>query len=275
MAFVGAVGIEFAAEIKHNHPQLRTTLIHSRAKVLSSEPLPDSVKDRAKLILEEEGVEVILENRATIYPATNGKSLVKLADGTKILADAVLDTTKKGDSSARGILPAEFLDKNGELRTTRSLAFPAETPNVERHFAAGDVVAFDGIKRAGGAMVMGQIAANNLWVELLKEEREESGQMEEDKEIPQLAVIPDYPVVIGLAVGKQCLTYDGTAERWGEQLMKDYFQDDLGWQGSLKYLGLTDKVERTGEKEVNVAVAEVISDIDKSVVAEGVPVAAA
>jgi NADH dehydrogenase FAD-containing subunit len=250
----GAVGIEFAAEIKHNHPSLNVSLIHSRSEVLSSEPLPAEVKERVKLLLEEEGVDVILENRATVTTLNDRKFKVLLANGTEIVADAVLDTTKKG-SATTGCLPADCLNEQGEVKATPQLSFPTSIPNSHRHFAAGDVVSWSGIKRAGGAMVMGQVAATNLFAALLNEEDVEA-KFEPGR-------LPEFPVVIGLAVGKQCLTYNGTEVQYGEQLMKDYFQDDLGWNASLQYLGLTDVQEnKVGKDKTETVVTEVGTDLD-------------
>jgi apoptosis-inducing factor 2 len=218
----GAVGIEFAAEIKHNHPSLKVTLIHSRSEVLSSEPLPSEAKQRAKTLLEEEGVEVILGNRASVSKVSNGQFKVLLVNGTEIQADFVLDTTKKG-SATTNCLPSDCLDEQGEVKVTPQLTFPTAVPNSHRHFAAGDVVSWSGIKRAGGAMVMVQVAATNIFATLLNEEDTEAKF--------KLGALGEYPVVMGLAVGKQCMTYNGTDIMYGEQLMKDYFQDDLGWSG--------------------------------------------
>lgn len=52
-----------AAELKILVPEQKVTLIHSRKRLLSSEPLPDDFAERVETILIEAGVEVILEQR--------------------------------------------------------------------------------------------------------------------------------------------------------------------------------------------------------------------
>ncbi|KAF2197950.1 FAD/NAD(P)-binding domain-containing protein [Delitschia confertaspora ATCC 74209] len=255
----GAVGIEFAGEVKNNHPSLSVTLVHSRTEVLSSEPLPTEFKQRAKLVLKEEGVELILNNRASVEDLPEGKYKVTLADGTEIIADAVLDTTKKGYPTTN-CLPPSCLDDEREVKVTPHLTFQSTIKNFERHFAAGDVVAWSGIKRAGGAMVMGQVAATNLYAEILKQEDPSAGIKQGE--------LPEYPVVMGLAIGKQCVTYDNNGIKWGEDVMKLYFQDDLGWKASLKYLGLTDIEEKQEvKKPAQVVVAEIVRKIEVDPVA--------
>jgi NADH dehydrogenase FAD-containing subunit len=249
---LGAVGIEFAGEIKNHYPGISVTLVHSRPEVLSSEPLPAEVKEKARSILEEEGVKLVLGNRASVTELSNGKYEVRLANGNILTADAVLNTTTKG-SATTGFLPGECLNDEKEIRITSNLQFRSGIPNSEYHFGVGDVVEWSGIKRAGGAMVMGQIAACNIYASILNSEDSNSNL--------KLADLPVYENVIGLAVGKQCLTYDKTnGVKWGVQLMKDYFQDDLGWAANLRYLRLTDVEEEVVKDDVKVEVHSVAAE---------------
>lgn len=164
-----------------------------------------------------------------------------LANGSTITADVVLDATKKG-SATTGFLPAEILDEEQQIKVTPNLTFKPEIANASSHFGIGDVIAWSGIKRAGGAMVMGQLAAANVYASILNSEDESNNFT--------LTELPFYNNVIGLAVGKQCLTYDKTnGMKWGVQLMKDYFQDDLGWAANLKYLQLTEARENHAPKK--------------------------
>jgi NADH dehydrogenase FAD-containing subunit len=233
------VGVEFAGEIRNYYPHISVTLIHSRSEVLSSEPLPSEVKAKAKMLLEDEGVDLILGQRATINELPNGKFEVTLANGQTITADLALDTTKKG-SATTSFLPAEALNEEQEIKVTPNLTFQTTIPNAASHFGVGDVIAWSGIKRAGGAMVMGQLAAANIYASILNAENLTSTPI-------ALAELPHYPNVIGLAVGKQCLTYDKqNGMKWGVELMSSYFQDDLGWKANLRYLKLTDSGEEEG-----------------------------
>lgn len=239
----GAVGVEFASEIKTCYPEIGVTLVHSRAEVLSSEPLPTEVKERVRLLLIEEGVELVLGNRASITESPNGKYEVKLANGDVMTADFVIDSTKKGTPTT-DILPAACLNDDKEVIVTQSLAFNSNIPNASQHFAVGDVIAWTGIKRAGSATVMGQAAAQNIWASILNSE------LADGAEKHALTELPSWAAVIGIAVGKQCLTYDPTnGVKYGVEVMKAYFGEDLGWAANLKYLGLTDVVEGEGEGE--------------------------
>ncbi|KAF2728697.1 FAD/NAD(P)-binding domain-containing protein [Polyplosphaeria fusca] len=252
----GAVGVEFAGEIVHNYPSITVTLVHSRTQVLSSEPLPDEVKEKVKDLLEEEGVGLRLGSRATVKELEDGTQSVTLANGDVLIADVVLDATKKG-SATTGFLPSEYLNKEEEIEVTPHLSFSSGIPNADVHYGVGDVIAWSGIKRAGSAMVMGQHVAANIYTSILNSDDSSNNFT--------LAELPRWPAVIGIAVGKQCLTYDTTnGMKFGVKVMEGYFQDDLGWAANLKYLGLTDMEEREHSvqgamemKEVGVAPEEV------------------
>jgi NADH dehydrogenase FAD-containing subunit len=240
----GAVGVEFAGEIKTHYPGIKVTLIHSRDQVLSSEPLPSEVKDQVNTMLAEEGVDVILGNRASITTLSSGEFSIELANKTTLTADFVIDSTQKG-SPTTAILPPSCLNDDGEIVVNQNLAFKNDIPNRTAHFAVGDVIAWSGIKRAGSAMVMGQAAAQNIYASILNAEATDSSPL-------SLTELPDWPAVIGIAVGKQCLTYDSkNGMKCGVDVMQGYFQDDLGWKGNLKYLQLTDVVEGAKELEKN------------------------
>jgi NADH dehydrogenase FAD-containing subunit len=245
----GAVGIEFAGEIKNYYPSISVTLIHSRSEVLSSEPLPSEVKAQVKALLQEEGVDLILENRASVADLPDGRYEVTLANGTMLVADLVLDATKKGYPTTNS-LPPQCLDAESEIMVNAQLAFKSDIPNAESHFGVGDVIAWTGIKRAGGAMVMGQVAAQNIYASILNSE--DAAHDIKKSELPQ------WESVIGIAVGKQCLTYDKkSGMKFGVEVMKGYFQDDLGWKANLKYLELTDVEERKepvkGHEQIRIA----------------------
>lgn len=234
----GAVGVEFAAEIKTHYPQIAVTLVHSRSEVLSSEPLPSDVKERAKILLEEEGVTLRMGNRATITELPNGQYTVTLANNETLTADFVIDSTQKGSPTTH-VLPSACLNEDKEVMVHQSLMFKDTIANASSHFGVGDVIAWSGIKRAGSATVMGQAAAQNIYSAILNSELPPSSEQYTTSELPA------WDAVIGLAVGKQCLTYDPkNGIKYGVEVMKGYFGEDLGWAANLKYLGLTDVVER-------------------------------
>jgi hypothetical protein len=130
-----------------------------------------------------------------------------------------------------------------------SLMFKDTIPNHKSHFGVGDVIQWTGIKRAGSATVMGQAAATNIYSSILNSELPETAP-ESDRH--GQTELPSWDAVIGIAVGKQCLTYDPkNGIKYGVEVMQNYFGNDLGWSASLKYMGLTDTVD-----PVEVAVEE-------------------
>jgi len=244
----GAVGVEFSGEIKNYYPGIGVTLIHSRDQVLSSEPLPSDVKNKVKDILVEEGVEVILGNRAKTREQSNGGLEIELADGRILTADFVIDSTVKGSPTTH-VLPSSCLNTDKEIIVKDSLVFDDNVPNASSHYGVGDVIEWSGIKRAGSAMVMGQIAAHNIYASILNAEAPGIPLEEQFKAIDLIR----WPPVIGIAIGKQCLTWGADLGlKYGVEVMEGYFQDDLGWASNLKYMQLTDVVEKNTEEQCEI-----------------------
>jgi NADH dehydrogenase FAD-containing subunit len=116
----GAVGIEMAAELKLVKPDINVSLIHSREKLLSSEPLPDECKDRALELLKDAGVEVLMSHRlasTTKVETTDGSTKYELefTNGHKIAASEVIMAVSKSKSTAT-YLPSTALDEEGYVK---------------------------------------------------------------------------------------------------------------------------------------------------------------
>lgn len=116
----GAVGIEMAAEAKLCHPDIKVTLVHSRDKLLSSEPLPDETKDLALEALRDAGVEVLLSERVTATNASvgpNGRALqtLTLQDGSHLVASQVIEAISRSIPST-SYLPKSALDSEGLVK---------------------------------------------------------------------------------------------------------------------------------------------------------------
>ncbi|EOD50006.1 putative pyridine nucleotide-disulfide protein [Neofusicoccum parvum UCRNP2] len=225
----GAVGIEMAAELKLVYPAQKVTLVHSRDKLLSSEPLPDDFKDRALAVLHEAGVETVLGRRVTATAETPSGFDLTLSDGSHLATGQVINAISKSVPTS-SYLPPAILDPDGYVKVHASLRFQDLVPNAEFHYAAGDIVKWSGIKRCGAAMHMGQYTAQNIHQQLLKEVYGNEPSFKELGEIPPM---------IGLAVGKKAVVYDpdeGTDD--GEHLLKSYFGQDLGHQICWNYMQL-------------------------------------
>lgn len=225
----GAVGIEMAAELKLVHPHLKVTLVHSRDKLLSSEALPDEVKDKSLELLREAGVDVLLFRRLersedTIDAQGHGCVRIHFSTGDTVLADHVVMAMSKPVPTALGMLPASVLDDEGYVYITANLAVSSDPTGS--HFAVGDVVRWSGIKRCGGAMHMGYLAANNIYQRMQQRLRPE-------KEVNDLK-LDEIPPMIGLAVGRNAVAYWPEAGMtFGEDVMKAFFGADLGFMSEF------------------------------------------
>lgn len=112
----GAVGVEFAAEIKTNHPQ-RVSLIHSRNALLSNEPLPDEFKERTLKVLQEEGVDVILGERPTVH-VDNDIFKIDFGEGKETGAAAFVINATTSSAPSTQFLSSDLLDKDGYVKVT-------------------------------------------------------------------------------------------------------------------------------------------------------------
>jgi NADH dehydrogenase FAD-containing subunit len=114
--------------------------------------------------------------------------------------------------------------------TSCSLNFPASVPNASHHFAVGDVVAWSGIKRCGGAMAMGHSAAVNIHQQML---RSHFGTE------PRPNELEEYPPMIALAVGKTAVVYNPqSGTRAGEEWMARFFGENLGLESKFESAGV-------------------------------------
>jgi NADH dehydrogenase FAD-containing subunit len=251
----GAVGVEMAAELKMVQPNTKVTLIHSRDKLLSAEPLPDEFKSAIEPLVHEAGVDnLLLNTRVTsIDPlpcsSSDNAKLLTLSNGTTQTASHVISAISHPTPTTT-YLPSSALDAEGYVRIAPSLHFPSDladtTPaNARRHFAVGDIAAWSGIKRCGAAMHMGHYAAYNIHQQILygdvvaSSSSSDCGSGSGKEGKAKFMSLEQFPNVIGLAVGKKAITYgpaDGVKQ--GEDVEKLMFGGDLGWSICWNYLGL-------------------------------------
>jgi pyruvate/2-oxoglutarate dehydrogenase complex dihydrolipoamide dehydrogenase (E3) component len=109
-----------AAELKMLEPQQKVTLIHSRDRLLSSEPLPDDFAERACSILREGGVEVILGQRVmdtTAVDADGDQRMwrLTLGDGRQITTGHVLSAISRCIPTST-YLPPQTLNEEGYVK---------------------------------------------------------------------------------------------------------------------------------------------------------------
>lgn len=91
--------------------------------------------------------------------------------------------------------------------------------NARRHFACGDICRWSGIKRAGPAMVMGRVAATNVFHQIMHSEHNEPVEIVADPDSADHSdpaalkkwfsptVYPQFPPTMALSVGKQAIIY--------------------------------------------------------------------
>jgi NADPH-dependent 2,4-dienoyl-CoA reductase/sulfur reductase-like enzyme len=116
----GAVGVEMAAELKYVQPNQKVTLIHSRDRLLSSEPLPAECSDLTIEALKAMDVALILGQRVLgTTEVTNevGKKVhrVTLQNGSELLAGRVIYAISRSIATS-SYLPAAALDSAGEVK---------------------------------------------------------------------------------------------------------------------------------------------------------------
>lgn len=219
-----------AAELKEVQPHVKVTLAHSRDKLLSAEPLPDNVKDCALDLTEETGVEVLLNHRLkSSTPIVNEDGTetheVEFENGHKMIASLVIMAISRSIPST-DYLPAESLSEEGYVDILPSLQLASDKiPNAKTHFAVGDLIHWSGIKRCGGAMHEGKYAGWNIHQMMLRDLQGKEPTFNELNPIPPM---------IGLAVGKNALSYGGEGMKHGKQVMEWFFEEDLGFRSKSR-----------------------------------------
>ncbi|GLA77808.1 hypothetical protein AtubIFM55763_009999 [Aspergillus tubingensis] len=206
----GAVEIEFAGKLKSQYSMTRVTLIHARDHLLSKEPVPVEFKSRVLQLLREQGVNVILQERPIVEDLSDGTSYVKFDNGDRIHAAVVI------------MAVASISPSSGQQVTSGPSLFG-------RIYAAGDLVHITGIKLGGNAMVMGSVAAANIYSSLLSN--------------PRRRTCPPFSAHMAISIGQSMALWRGGANSelyHGEALAESFFGHDLGWQRILNSLALED-----------------------------------
>ncbi|KAK2612822.1 hypothetical protein QQS21_001102 [Conoideocrella luteorostrata] len=229
----GAVGIEMAAELKMVMPGIKVTLAHSQEKLLSSESLSDECKDKAMELLQQGGVEVLMNHRLATtkqVETSDGSSKyeIEFTNGHKLLASEFIMAVSKSQSTAT-YLPSSALDEEGYVHIRANATFSPGTPNADFHLCAGDLTKWSGIKRCGWALHCGHFAAHNIHQLVLQKY---TGQE------PKFAEFDEVAPMIGLAIGKTAVASGPEGTVFGEDIMKAYFKDDLGFTICWDWMGL-------------------------------------
>lgn len=218
----GAVGIEMASEIKLCHPKTRVILAHSRDKLLSAEPLSDTFKERSLRLLQETGVEVLLNHRLSESRPVDGGNEIEFTNGGTLLAGVVIMAISRSVPST-DFLPKDALDDEGYVNVHPSLQLSGSVPNSEAHFAAGDMIKWSGIKRCGASMHMGKLAGWNVYQSIMSDL---SGPTRK----PKFKELGPVPPMITVAVGKKAVSCSPRGTTSGRRTMRLFFENDLGFR---------------------------------------------
>jgi NADH dehydrogenase FAD-containing subunit len=242
-----------AAETAMVYPNLKTTLIHSRNKLLSSEPLPEEFGDKTLELLREGGVDVILGKRVlstTPSDQNPSKTILKLSDNTTMTASHICWAIS-APKPTTNYLPSCALNSDSEVTVVPTLHFPDTVPHPQSHLAIGDIAAWPpkgthsddpaalvpAIKRCGNALYMGQIAAWNIHQDILLQQ----GLVKETK----YKQFPIFVPGIAVALGRSAVGYsDHMGVTWGEELKQTIFEDDLGLGICWRSLGLAEPIKQ-------------------------------
>lgn len=111
----GAIGVEFAGKIKRHHPGTPVTLVHSRNQLLSNEPLPEEFKLRALQLLQQQGVKVILNQRADIEQLPDGTYYITFSGCDRLHTTIVIMAIVSPTASSQ-FLPSAVLSNAGFIK---------------------------------------------------------------------------------------------------------------------------------------------------------------
>jgi thioredoxin reductase len=109
-----------AAELKLIQPHMNVTLVHSREKLLSAEPLPDEVKDKALELVRDASVNVLMSHRLETIQEVDTERQSKCYDlkfnnGHRMRASEVIMAVSKSVPTT-AYLPQSALDDEGYVK---------------------------------------------------------------------------------------------------------------------------------------------------------------
>ncbi|CAK9782311.1 FAD/NAD(P)-binding domain-containing protein [Cutaneotrichosporon oleaginosum] len=193
----GALGIQFATDIKDVHPSKEVTLLHSRPRLMPiySEGLHDEVVRRCG----ELGVNLVLGERVMSWPTNPGvldgtPKTVTTDKGTSLSADLVLVCTgTKPHSGFMRALDADAVAPNGCIRVKDTLQVASDDGRWDTFFAIGDCADTTAIRAGHMSFAMGSVAARNIVRLIAAKGKEATAELE--KYVPEEAKIK---VTLGL-----------------------------------------------------------------------------
>ncbi|KAF9547847.1 FAD/NAD(P)-binding domain-containing protein [Agrocybe pediades] len=220
----GALGIQFATDIKSVYPEKQVTLVHSRARLLPR--FDEKMHEEVVATCKELEIELILGERLDVSSINNQsesnadvKKVVKTTTGREIEADLLLLCTGQAPNTEllKEMDRSTVNKSNGLARVTRSLQLTTSSqyldsssgvhpgdaayPNIFVIGDAGD--AFGAIAAGHNANQQGEIAATNI-LRLIK------NQTSPGSEEPLLEYSPGLPSIkVSLGLTKAVFQKNG------------------------------------------------------------------
>ncbi|OCF55817.1 hypothetical protein L486_06570 [Kwoniella mangroviensis CBS 10435] len=212
----GAMGIQFASDLKYLYPSKQVTLLHSRTRVMPRYPIEFHVAQLKKL-----GVEVVLGERVMTWPKDpellDGKKKIVTTDhGRTFEADLVLPCTGQKPHIAlmASVNPSVICPQSGRIRVHPTLQVHAlnkkgnsgsgEQQDLSHIFACGDCAETGAIQAGHTAYYQSEVAARNI-IRLIHQRESKAGNynlIDDDKTLENYKVShPAIKVTMGLKRG--------------------------------------------------------------------------
>ncbi|KAM9476558.1 ferroptosis suppressor protein 1 [Clarias gariepinus] len=157
----GSTGVEMAAEIRTEYPNKRVILVHSRDTLADSELL-SSVREEAKQVLLEKGVELFLGQKVSnldeLELNVKGK-MIKTDKNEQFTVDLIIFCTgNKINSDAYRSSLAGSLAQNGALKVNKHM----QVEGFEDIYAVGDCANVNEPKMAYHAGLHAKVVVTNI-----------------------------------------------------------------------------------------------------------------
>ncbi|KAF8648461.1 hypothetical protein AX16_006264 [Volvariella volvacea WC 439] len=152
----GAVGIEYAGEVKDLWPNKRVTIVHGDSSLLNS-AYPEKWRKEAGRRVEERGVSILLNEYVDDLNTQDGE--VRTRSGKSITADLVVPSRGgKPNTGSIATLGDDVLTSQGFVKVKPTL----QLVNHPQIFAAGDIIDWKEQKQVGKCMGHSSVVAANV-----------------------------------------------------------------------------------------------------------------
>ncbi|KAJ6520017.1 FAD/NAD(P)-binding domain-containing protein [Mycena sanguinolenta] len=154
----GAVGVEFAGELKDEFPGKEITIVHGDSTLLNP-AYPAGFRKGVEKSIRARGVKLILNDFVDEIPAP-GPASITTRKGKQITADLFVATRGPRPNTAfvATSLGADTLDERGQIKVNPTLQLPKH-PDI---FAIGDAINYVEQKQVMKAMAHAAIVVGNI-----------------------------------------------------------------------------------------------------------------